>query len=153
MALYYCKRCGRIVENSKSSPDYKCDCCTSATYPVPEKYWLDGLNFLIDKKSEQLLREELVKTSPEFDPYLFEQRDKILAKKNAEYNAKMAPVRAILEGKEKGNKFGIECPYCHATNVKKITTTSKVAHTAVFGIFSMSRNSKQWHCNKCGSDF
>lgn len=47
----------------------------------------------------------------------------------------------------------VECPYCHATNVKKITNTSKVAHTAIFGIFSVSRNSKNFHCNNCNSDF
>lgn len=29
----------------------------------------------------------------------------------------------------------VEDPYCHATNVKKITNTSKAVHTAIFGIF------------------
>lgn len=47
----------------------------------------------------------------------------------------------------------VECPYCHSTNVKKISITSKAAHTALFGIFSVSRNSKQFHCNNCGADF
>ncbi len=47
----------------------------------------------------------------------------------------------------------VECPYCHSTNTKKITNTSKAVHTALFGIFSMSRNSKQFHCNQCGADF
>lgn len=47
----------------------------------------------------------------------------------------------------------IECPYCHSTNTKKITKTSKAFHTALFGIFSLSRNSKQFHCNNCNSDF
>ena len=47
----------------------------------------------------------------------------------------------------------VECPYCHSTDTTKISTASKAVHTAFFGIFSMSRNSKQWHCNKCGSDF
>lgn len=61
--------------------------------------------------------------------------------------------KAVLEGRDKGNKFGVECPYCHATNVKKITDTSKAVHTAIFGIFSLSRNSKQWHCTHCNSDF
>lgn len=51
------------------------------------------------------------------------------------------------------NKPTVECPYCHSTNTKKITTTSKAVHTALFGIFGMSRNSKQWHCNNCNSDF
>ena len=45
------------------------------------------------------------------------------------------------------------CPYCQSTNTKKITNTSKAVHTAMFGIFSMSRNTKQWHCNNCKSDF
>lgn len=51
--------------------------------------------------------------------------------------------KAVLAGRDKGNKFGVECPCCHATNVKKITNTSKAVHTALFGIFSMGRNSKQ----------
>lgn len=47
----------------------------------------------------------------------------------------------------------IECPYCHSSNTKKITNASKAVHTALFGVFSLSRNSKQWHCNHCGVDF
>ncbi len=47
----------------------------------------------------------------------------------------------------------IECPYCHSTNTKKISTASKAGHFALFGVFSLSRNSKQWHCNNCKSDF
>ena len=55
--------------------------------------------------------------------------------------------------KKREKKFVIECPYCHSTNTKKITTTSKVVHTALFGIFSINRNSKNFHCNNCKSDF
>ena len=47
----------------------------------------------------------------------------------------------------------IECPYCHSTNTKKITNSSKAVHTALFGVFSLSRNSKQFHCNNCKADF
>lgn len=47
----------------------------------------------------------------------------------------------------------ITCPYCKSTDVKKITVTSKAIHTAVFGLFSLSRNSKNYHCNNCGSNF
>lgn len=56
-------------------------------------------------------------------------------------------------GYHHSDKPVVECPYCHSTDTKKITNTSKAVHTAVFGIFSMGRNSKQWHCNDCGSDF
>lgn len=47
----------------------------------------------------------------------------------------------------------VECPYCHSTNTKKITMTSKAVHTALFGVFSVSRNSKNFHCHECNSDF
>lgn len=47
----------------------------------------------------------------------------------------------------------VTCPYCQSTDTKKITNTSKAVHTALFGVFSMSRNAKEWHCNNCNSDF
>ena len=47
----------------------------------------------------------------------------------------------------------VECPYCHSINTKKITNSSKAVHTALFGVFSLSRNSKQFHCNNCKADF
>lgn len=47
----------------------------------------------------------------------------------------------------------IFCPYCNSTDTKRITITSKAVHTAFIGIFSMSRNSKNFHCNNCKSDF
>lgn len=46
----------------------------------------------------------------------------------------------------------VTCPYCHSTNTSKISTTSKVINTALFGIFGNKRK-HQWHCNGCGSDF
>lgn len=74
-----------------------------------------------------------------------------------EYQLKISQFKANLKQQD-SNKVEEDnntphCPYCNSTNIKKITTGSKVAHTALFGIFSMSRNSKQWHCNNCKSDF
>lgn len=150
----FCKKCGNITHGNKFLEE-KCWVCGNIKIPVPSKYIQEN-EILTDKELEDraiALREELVKTSSEFDQYLFDHRDEISAKRSAEFNAKMEHGKAVLEGKDKGNKFGVECPYCHATNVKKITNTSKAVHTAIFGIFSMSRNSKQWHCDHCNSDF
>ena len=78
--LYYCKKCGRILwtlnDNQKN-----CDCCNSIMFDIPNEYvdnfrWRDG-------DGKQALIEELVKTSPEFDQYLFEHKDEILAKQSA----------------------------------------------------------------------
>lgn len=61
-----------------------------------------------------------------------------------------------LEDREKlygdSKEKSVECPYCHSKDTKKISTTSKVVNTAVWGIFGTKRH-KQWHCNKCKSDF
>ena len=156
MALHYCKKCGRVVERESNRAGYRndtCDYCNSKVYPVPEKYWLDGLDFLITNDMKKLLREELVKTSQEFDEYLFTHRECDLAQRTAQIDAALAHGKEILEGKDKRNTFNIQCPYCHATNIKKISVSSKVVHALTLGLFSVSRNSKQWHCNHCGSDF
>lgn len=46
----------------------------------------------------------------------------------------------------------VECPYCHSTNTSKITTSSKVVNTALWGILGTKRY-KNYHCNNCNSDF
>ena len=152
--LHYCKKCGRILQQYKGDiRGYKCDCCQSVTYPVPQKYLLEGFDVAFkDKESEQLLIEELVKTSPEFDQYLFDHRDEILSQKHEEFQAKMVHGKAVLEGRDKGNSYGITCPYCHATNVRKISIASRAVSTGLFG-FANKKIGKQWHCNHCGSDF
>ncbi len=47
----------------------------------------------------------------------------------------------------------VKCPYCNSGNTKRISVTSKAVNTALFGMFSVSRNSKNYHCNSCGADF
>ena len=46
----------------------------------------------------------------------------------------------------------VQCPYCKSTNTHKITVTAKVVNTALFGLFGTKRN-KQWHCDRCGSEW
>lgn len=46
----------------------------------------------------------------------------------------------------------VECPYCHSTDTKKISGTTRFVSTGLFGLAS-SKVGKQWHCNKCRSDF
>ena len=45
-----------------------------------------------------------------------------------------------------------KCPTCNSTNLKKISTTSKVVNTAVFGLFGTKRH-KTFHCNNCGYEW
>lgn len=150
----FCNKCGNITLGNKYLEE-KCSICGKVKIPVPINYIQEN-EILTDKELDDkkiIIIEELVKTSPEFDQDLFDYRNEILAKQSAEFGAKMEHGKAVLEGRDKGNKFGVECPYCHASNVNKITTTSKAVHTALFGIFSLGRNSKNFHCNNCGADF
>lgn len=45
-----------------------------------------------------------------------------------------------------------KCPTCQSTDIKKISTMSKVSSVALWGLFSQ-KVKKQWHCNNCGSEW
>lgn len=153
--LYYCKKCGRIVDLDSFMPNFKeeCDRCHSMVYKVPEEYWLDGCDFIMDPDKEEEFIEKYITSQPGFDQD-FADRKRIEAEiRTRQYEAAIEEGKAIMAGRDKGNPYGVECPYCHATNVKRITLTSKAVHTAVFGVFSAGRNSKQYHCSHCGADF
>ena len=148
--LMYCKKCGRVINNS-----VKCDVCNSTTYKVPEKFWLDGIDFLISNDSKKILIEECVKSSPEFDEQLFNSRDEILAKENAKYDQAMKIGNAIRQGADPETAFKSngenlpKCPTCGSSNVKKISTASKIAGATMFGLFSRTAKS-QFKCENCG---
>ena len=141
--LYYCKKCGRIFWTLNYNQK-NCDCCNSIMFDIPNEYvdnfrWRDG-------DGKQALIEELVKTSPEFDQYLFEHRDEILAEQSAEFDAKMAHGKAGLEENIRIPK----CPTCGSTNISKIGTVNRMISTGLFGLAS-SKIGKTHKCNNCGT--
>lgn len=167
--VYYCKKCGRqipVIFSGYERHD-QCDVCESPLYEVPEKYIennnsVDLLNWL-DGDGKKAVEEELVKTSPEFDPYLFEHRDEILRKQNEEWDRKMAIGQARLNGMSAKealdtngqgykNKPIITCPYCNSTNCTKISGLNRAVSIGFWGLMS-KKIGKQWHCDECGSDF
>lgn len=151
--LYYCKKCGRIIFLFDSWTRV-CDFCKSDVYPVPEQYL--SSEFSINEDLKENFVNEYIKSSTEFDKHLYEDKEKKEIQHANDFekcNSALNHGKSILEDKYKDNNFAVECPYCHATNAKKITNTSKAVHTAIFGIFSIGRNSKNFHCNNCNSDF
>lgn len=66
--------------------------------------------------------------------------------------------QALIQEKikrEKSNpnrKPRIQCPYCGSLATSKISTIGKIASVGFFGLAS-SKLGKEWHCNKCGSNF
>lgn len=73
---------------------------------------------------------------------------KVYSKKDEEYAYK----KIISMTDKKVNSNQPKCPTCNSTNIKKITTTSKITNTVLFGIFGTKRH-KIFHCNSCGYEW
>lgn len=148
--LMYCKKCGRLIQDSK-----KCDICGSVTYQVPTQYLMKDVDFLIDSKLEDQFIEECIKSSPEFDEYLFNNRDRIKAQKSAEYDRDMAIGDAIRQGADvktafrNGGQNMPKCPTCGSLNVRHISNGERIASVGLFSIFSKKIN-KTFKCGNCG---
>lgn len=151
MALMYCKKCGRLIQGhyeEKDTSPYYCDCCNSVTYKVPTDFLISESVPIIKSDLKQQFIEKYIMSSPEFNQYLFEHRDEILAKQSAEFNAKMEHGKAILEEQSRSPK----CIYCGSTNIRKIGLLNRAISTELWGLGS-KKIGKQFHCNSCGADF
>lgn len=161
--VMYCERCGHVgyVLFSK-----KCKQCNIKKKILPEEIKYKYHIFVEDwsrisyeeilQREEEFVMNELA-NNPLFS--LDEHKKQVQAyiesvERMKEYDKQQILKRQAknLEKMQKEN-IKITCPYCKSTNTSKITVASKAVHTAAFGVYSISRNSKQWHCNKCGSDF
>ena len=151
--LCYCKKCGRIVSRLSKNKEKPCDYCNNTLNIIPKEFTTDGLGTCLDNDLKEQFINDYIKSSSEFDQHLFDHRDEDLYNRRMENEAKLEHGKAVLEGRDKGNPYGVTCPYCKATNVRKITIANKAVHTSIFGIWSIGRNSKQWHCDHCGSEF
>ncbi len=149
-----CIECGRQLFDY----DKSCDKCNSNNIIFEKEYnkivaEIEHANIFTKKKLLQNYNYKCIYNRLQ-QPEISYPKPIILNKNNFESDEEYwKRIDQHTINKNTSTKLTVECPYCHATNVKKITATSKAVHTALFGIFSMSRNSKQWHCNKCDSDF
>ena len=66
------------------------------------------------------------------------------------YKSKCPVCKGVLSFSQMNNSSNIpKCPTCGSTDLKKISTTSKVAGAAMFGLFSKTARS-QFECKNCG---
>lgn len=155
MALIKCPECGKEVSDKSKA-------CIHCGYP------LVNLECVINGKAYDLSDAMTTLLSGDILIGIKEIREKTLlglsdAKALADEirSTKKIPENFIPEFPPKAQEVSksavkqrtVTCPYCKSADVKKITVGSKAVHTAMFGIFSMGRNCKQWHCNNCKSDF
>lgn len=67
-------------------------------------------------------------------------------------NEKQIPSNFSCDSKQTSPNLKPKCPTCNSTNLKKISTASKVVNSAVFGLFGTKRH-KTFHCNNCGYEW
>lgn len=142
--LCYCKKCGRIVQRLSKHLDKPCDYCNSNLFLVPNEF-LDDSKILIDKNLKGQFINEYIKSSPEFDQYLFEHREEDMFNKRMSDRAKLAHGAAILEEQSRVPK----CPTCGSTNIRKMGGVERGASIWAFGIFGKKIN-KTFKCGNCG---
>lgn len=109
-------------------------------------------NYVEKKERSKFINALIKKTDCDYD----------MAKSICDYYIDDIPLPSVLrlkkiidemeeeEQKELLNKP--KCPTCQSTNIKKVSTTSKVINTAIYGIFGTKRY-KTFHCNNCGYEW
>ena len=167
-AIYFCNSCNETGENNKN---------------LDLQYFTkDDLNYYKGYITESLCNGntsicpycngELIKANISEDDYillgkatnnnrqLLDAMVDLHKKDIIEYELKMSQFRNQYEQGQRAQKQESrsnsnipKCPYCNSTDIKKISGISKAGSVALFGIFSVGKVSKQWHCNSCKSDF
>ena len=152
----YCDKCGWIWSNFdytchvKAVVDIKrCDICGNELKPVPTEYYGED-GGLISAAMKQKLIETLVKPSPNFDQYYFDNAINIKGRKDDVFNTAMSRGKEILQGTSaQGTCHTPKCPTCQSTNIRRIGGIERGASILTFGLFS-SKINKSFKCNSCG---
>ena len=144
--LCYCNKCGRIAQEEYGENEQICDYCNNIMQYVPKQFLIGERGIALNDDLEQQFIEEYIKSSPEFDQYLFDHRDEDLFRRRMENQAKLEHGKAILEEKSRTPK----CPSCGSSNISKIGVVNRVVSTHFLGLAS-SKIGKTHKCNNCGT--
>lgn len=143
--LCYCKKCGRIVQEDYNNSEQKCDYCNNPLEYIPKQFLIGKRGVAINNELKDQFINDYIKSSSEFDKYLFEHREEDMFNKRMSDRAKLEHGESILEERSRVPK----CPTCGSTNIRKISGVERGASIAAFGIFSKKIN-KTFRCGNCG---
>lgn len=143
--LCYCKKCGRIVQEEYNNSEQKCDYCNNSLEYIPQQFLIGKRGIAINDELKDQFINDYIKSSSEFDQYLFEHREEDMFNKRMSDRAKLAHGASILEEQSRVPK----CPTCGSTNIRKMGGVERGASIAAFGIFSKKIN-KTFKCGNCG---
>ena len=146
--LYYCKKCGRIV-NLYPSDEKTCDYCSNLVIPVPNKYLDEKVSIALNDDLKEQFINECIKCSPEFDQYLFDHRGGDMKKLREQREAELDQLEAFMEEKNRVPR----CPICQSTNLSRLSSLGKALKVGIFGLYGADDFGKTYKCNHCGSKF
>ena len=137
--IKYCPKCGDVKTITFSLPE---DCKYCGHTLIETRYTFEEFLKIEHNEAIKAVEEEYIIGNPEFSE---EAKQARLKKERHDriYGT---------SGSSKSSSSAVKCPYCKSPNVKKITTAGRAVSVGLFGLAS-KKIGKQWHCNKCGSDF
>ena len=142
MKILYCPVCGSEVNRMVG----KCKRCNTSIEPIESKYDFD---YYKDESTNiyghmgmmyNILKEREIFNNPYFNQDAY---------RNAQDISSQESIQILNKIHNMNNNNIPKCPTCQSTNIKKISSTKKVAHGLTFGIFSKTAFS-QYECNNCG---
>ena len=139
---YYCPICGQPVFPNQEICPYCINYITPIESIHESTYYTEKSVQMYGDKSHtrQILIEEEASHNPLYNPNTTTH--------NAEEEfKKRTQVRPYGSSIQEENRP--KCPTCGSENVEKISTTSKVLGTVMFGLLSKTARS-QFKCNNCG---
>ena len=176
--MKYCLKCGRIY--SESYYDYENGKCINQGFPLIEYPEMTEEKFLQlseeEKDAYELRMLELCRQSEFFDErkyaretkpnnyyhaFRFDKYEQITGEKawtkeNDLYHDMKAQERLNEAFRRYSHTVGTEntpkCPTCQSARIHKISASSKVINTALFGLFGSKRH-KTFHCDNCGYEW
>lgn len=148
--MKYCSKCGRELFDR----DIECDKCKSVNF-ISEKECkeiIEKINNANMFSKKKLLKDPIYKMV--YDSIINKPKDYFnvcIVNSNNDSNEEYFD-RIKEHTIKQSTKHNIHCPYCNSSNVTKIGTVNRTISVGMFGLAS-KKIGKQWHCDKCKSDF
>ncbi|MCI8307572.1 MAG: hypothetical protein HFH14_05930 [Lachnospiraceae bacterium] len=145
--VMYCDICGAKIENGEDVNE--CPECLCPFENVDESSPI--------KEFKSKIPDGNVVKSISTDESFMNAMVELYQNKPVEYQLKIQQMKTQLyqqKQAEKNNNIINQphCPTCNSDNLRKISTTSKVMNTAMWGLLGTRRN-KTYHCNNCGYEW
>ena len=139
-----CLHCGNSNRKQLSEDPLHCDKCGSNNVMHIPKTEFDTdlvIGLPIKLREFDIIRE--FSEDPKFVQAMIDLHDNDII----EYTTKINMIEQQIQERKNANKP--HCPNCNSTNIKKISSSAKVAGALAFGLFSKTAKS-QFKCNDCG---